>query len=289
MGFTPINGLANRRLRPLGHLSASPLRPRRSKYPRRMRAGSTGRCRQCQTTLGMHLGILPAESVSWPSARSVARCRHEYPGPDFDRDAAASRGVRHHVAQFQSRSDRGHPRLSRGVRRRQHAGAQCRGHQGQSVRHHRPGDRRRHRAVGPYRRRAGRRPAVEHGSLDPDREARRQPLRPRHLRHEGLHRRRAEPRPGLPARPAQGADAFRLQLRRGGRLPRRAGAGREADGQRAAAARGDRRRADHDGRGQCAERRRRHRRHLHRRRGAFVDDRISASAPSTSPATSSTG
>src|SRR4051812_23146896 len=32
-GFTPYNGLANRRLRPLGHLSASPLRPRQSIYP----------------------------------------------------------------------------------------------------------------------------------------------------------------------------------------------------------------------------------------------------------------
>ena len=57
---------------------------------------------------------------------------------------------------------------------------------------------------------------------DADREGRRQSLRPRHLRHEGLRRRLPVPRPRLPARQAQGADAFRLLLRRGDRLPGRA-------------------------------------------------------------------
>ena len=154
----------------------------------------------------------------------------------------------------------------------EHPGAQRRRHQGQPLRLDRPRDRGRHRAVGPYRCRAGRRPGLDDRSVGAHREARRQSLRPRHLRHEGLHRRLPRPRAGLPARPAQGADAFRLQLRRGDRLPGRPFAGRAAGRRRAAAAGGDRRRAHHDGRGQRAECRRRHRRHLHRRRSPFLDD-----------------
>ena len=142
-----------------------------------------------------------AKSGSWRSADGMRRCRHEYPGPLLDRDAEAPRGVRHHLAQLQPRADPVHPGLSRRVRRPEHAGAQRRRHQGQPVRHDRARGRGRHRAVGPHRRRAGRRPALGHRSLDPDREARRQSLRPRHLRHEGLHRRRAQPRAGLPEAP----------------------------------------------------------------------------------------
>ena len=148
----------------------------------------------------------------------------------------------------------------------------ARGHQGQPLRLDRPRPRRRRRAVGPHRRRAGRRPALDDRSVGPHREGRRQPLRPRHLRHEGLRRRLPRQRHRLPARQAQGADAFRLLLRRGDRLPGRACAGRAAGRRRAAAAGGDRGRADHDGRGQRAECRRRHRRHLHRLRSAFLDD-----------------
>ncbi len=48
-----------------------------------------------------------------------------------------------------------------------------------------PGHRRRHRALGPYRRRAGRWPALDQRSLHAHR-ARGPPLRPRHLRHEGF-------------------------------------------------------------------------------------------------------
>ncbi len=50
----------------------------------------------------------------------------------------------------------------------------------------------------------------------------------------------------------------------GDRLPGRPGAGREAFGQRAEPQGRDRRRADHDGRGERPECRRRHHRHLHR-------------------------
>ena len=231
-----------------------------------MRGGSSG-----GSVKSNEGAISQAISGSWPPAATVRRCRHEY-RPLVHRHAAAPGGVRHHLAQLQPRADPLHPRLPRRFRRREHAGAQRRGHQGQPLRLDRPRPRRRHRAVGPHRRGAGRRPALDHRSLDAHREGRRQPLRPRHLRHEGLRRRLPRQRPRLPARPAQGADALRLLLRRGDRLPRRACAGRAADRQRAAAAGGDRGRAHHDGRGQRAECRRRHRRHLHRRRGAFLDD-----------------
>ena len=128
-----------------------------------------------------------------------------------------------------------------------------------------------------------------HRPVGTHREVRRQPLRPRHLRHEGFHRRLPRPRAGLAERPAESADASRLQLRRGDRLPGRPFAGRTAGRRRAAAAGGDRGRAHHDGRGQRAECRRRHRRHLHRRRSPFLDDPSWRRAPSTSPATSSIG
>ena len=53
-----------------------------------------------------------------------------------------------------------------------------------------PAEARRHRAVRPHRRRAGGQPGLGHRSLRAGR-ARRQALRPRHLRHEGLSRLRA--------------------------------------------------------------------------------------------------
>ena len=83
-------------------------------------------------------------------------------------------------------------RLSQGARHRVQAGAERGRHQGQSVRHRRSQREGRRRAERPYRRRAGRRPAVGHRSVDAHAQGR-QVLWPRHLRHEGVLRHRAQP------------------------------------------------------------------------------------------------
>ncbi len=81
------------------------------------------------------------------------------------------------------------------------------------------------------------------------RRARRQALRPRRLRHEGLPRLRAGAGAGVQGAHAQGAHPHRLLLRRGGGLHRRATHDRRARQDAAAAAHGAGRRADQHDRG----------------------------------------
>ena len=81
----------------------------------------------------------------------------------------------------------------------------------------------------------------------PARRPRRPSLRPRHRRHEGVYR--TGPGPGAARRwprPLASPAASRAELRRGGRLPRRAGADPRAARGRGAPAPGDHRRADRD-------------------------------------------
>jgi acetylornithine deacetylase len=113
--------------------------------------------------------------------------------------------------------------------------------------------------------------------LDADREARRQSLRPRHLRHEGLHRR------ALSHVPAFQRARSRCRCTSPSATTRRSAAwaplaGREADGavpRPQAVIVGE---PTMMGVVIRAERRRRHRRHLHRRRGASSMTHLGVSA-----------
>ena len=124
--------------------------------------------------------------------------------------------------------------------------------QGQPLRHRRRRQAGRRDRLRPHRHRAlGRpglvaRPALRRGEGRP-------PLRPRQRRHEGLHRPGGRADAGLPGgRPAV-RDPLRLQLRRGGRLLRRAAPDRRPARARHRAAGLHRRRADRHGAGAGAQ------------------------------------
>ncbi len=139
-----------------------------------------------------------------------------------------------------------HRGLSARAWRRQRARADAGRAEGQPVRHHRACRCRRHRTLGPHRRGAGDEPGLGHRSVHA-RRARRQAVRPRRLRHEGLSRLRAGPGARIQGAQAEGADPHRLLLRRGGGLHRRAADDRRTRQDSAAAALRAGRRADqHD-------------------------------------------
>ena len=153
------------------------------------------------------------------------------------------------------------------------------GQEDQSLRHHRAGHRGRHRALGPHRRRAGRRPGLDQRSLRAD-GARRPALRPRHLRHEGLPRRLPRHGAALQGGAAEIAHPSGALLRRGSGLQGRAPAGGASARSSAEAARRDRRRADLDEGGQRPQERHHLLHRRHRPRGAFQPASTRASMPS---------
>ena len=95
--------------------------------------------------------------------------------------------------------------------------------QGEPVRHRRRGQAGRRDRLRPHRHRAVGRPGLVVRSAR-RRAARRPPLRPRQRRHEGLHRPGRGAGAGVPRGRSAVRRAPRLQLRRGGRLLRRAAA-----------------------------------------------------------------
>ena len=95
----------------------------------------------------------------------------------------------------------------------------------------RPREDRRAGAVRPHRHRAGRRPGLVERSVPRD-APRRPHSRPRHRRHEGIHRDRARVGAALPRRAGAPAVASVADLRRGDDLPRRQRPGRRSRGAR---------------------------------------------------------
>ena len=195
---------------------------------------------------------LSRSTARTPSAASIELQRIEGLNdrePRYGEGAAgAARRLRHDQPQDQ------HPahRLRRGLpgqaRHREPTGADAGRAQGEPLCHHRPAGRRRPRPVGPHRRGAGGRAGLGYRSIHA-RRARRQALRPRHLRHEGVSGLRARHGAGSKGAQAQDAVPLRLLLRRGDRLHRRAADDCRAGQVLAAPAHGVRRRAEQNGRG----------------------------------------
>ena len=109
--------------------------------------------------------------------------------------------LRHGQPEFQPGADRLRPRPAGRDWRRQRADPRRRGAQGEPLRHHRAQGPQRHRLVRPHRRRAGRRSDLGERPVRAAR-SRRQAVRPRHRRHEGVPGRRARPRPRVRRRQA---------------------------------------------------------------------------------------
>ncbi|SPA49555.1 protein of unknown function [Cupriavidus taiwanensis] len=149
-------------------------------------------------------------------------------------DSASGR-VRHHQPQFQPGTDRVGARPFPGQGVEAASELQPATGQGQPVRHRARGqwrNQRRHRAVGPYRRGAGGRPGLDHRPVQAG-GARRQAVRPRHLRHEGLYRHQPVAAARHPRGPPARAGALRAVVRRRDRLHGRAlPAGRTARARR---------------------------------------------------------
>ena len=181
----------------------------------------------------MRLGGVPSIDNGQPEPRDASP-----PHRPNHRDPRSPDRVRHDERQVEPRADRLHRGPAARRRRQLPPHPRPGPAQGLAMGDDRPGGPRRLCAVGAHGHGSRRRPELDQRSVQAD-GARRPPLRPRHLRHEGLRRRM----PGDAARDVRGQAqrplAPRDLLRRGGRLRRRAPdavGGREAAGANRSAA-----------------------------------------------------